>query len=122
MDLLHALRKLRESSRHFASAMSKKNPASTSKSTSRTSSATSSLREKADRKPASVRETGYPDGETELPAKSAFEQLRIRELPSTNHIETRRYLNVAADGTCFRYSVEGYAAFMRREAIAHAFR
>jgi hypothetical protein len=38
------------------------------------------------------------------------------------HVETRRYLNVAEDGTCFRYSVEGYAAIMRREAIAHAFR
>jgi hypothetical protein len=37
------------------------------------------------------------------------------------HIETRRYLNVAKDGTCFRYIVEGYIAVARNEAIAHAF-
>jgi hypothetical protein len=37
------------------------------------------------------------------------------------HIETRRYLNVAEDGTCFRYAVEGYASITRREAIAQAF-
>jgi hypothetical protein len=37
------------------------------------------------------------------------------------HVETRRYLNVAEDGTCFRYAVKGYEAITRREAIAHAF-
>jgi hypothetical protein len=38
------------------------------------------------------------------------------------HRESRRYLNVAKDGTCFRYTVEGYTAVARSEAIAHAFR
>ena len=42
------------------------------------------------------------------------------ELYLYKHIETRRYLNVAEDGTCFRYAVEGYAAVTREEAIAHA--
>jgi hypothetical protein len=44
------------------------------------------------------------------------------ELYLYKHIETRRYLNVAEDGTCFRYAVEGYAAVTREEAIAHACR
>jgi hypothetical protein len=38
------------------------------------------------------------------------------------HVDTRRYLNVAEDGTCFRYAVAGYAAVTREEAIAHASR
>jgi hypothetical protein len=42
------------------------------------------------------------------------------ELYLYKHIETRRYLNVAEDGTCFRYAVEGYAAITREEAIARA--
>jgi hypothetical protein len=37
------------------------------------------------------------------------------------HVETRRYLNVAEDGTCFRYAIEGYAVVTKEEAIAHAF-
>jgi hypothetical protein len=36
-----------------------------------------------------------------------WEQLRLYK-----HIDTRRYLNLAEDGTCFRYSEGGYTAYI----------
>ena len=38
------------------------------------------------------------------------------------HIDTRRYLNVAEDGTCFRYSEGGYTPISAEVAIEHVFR
>ena len=38
------------------------------------------------------------------------------------HRDTRRYLNIAADGTCFRYSAQGYQPIGVDEAIERVFR
>ena len=46
-----------------------------------------------------------------------WEQLRLYK-----HIDTRRYLNLAEDGTCFRYSEGGYTPISAEVAIEHAFR
>jgi hypothetical protein len=35
------------------------------------------------------------------------------------HIDTRRYLNIGPDGTCFRYSSSGYVPIGTLEAIEH---
>ena len=37
------------------------------------------------------------------------------------HTDSRRYLNIARDGTCFRYSVYGYEPIGPEEAIEHVF-
>jgi len=38
------------------------------------------------------------------------------------HRDTRRYLNTTPDGTCFRYSAQGYQPISIEEAIEHVFR
>jgi hypothetical protein len=47
--------------------------------------------------------------------RDGWEQLRLYK-----HIDTRRYLNVAEDGTCFRYSEGGYTPISAEVAIEHA--
>jgi hypothetical protein len=37
------------------------------------------------------------------------------------HINTRRYLNIAPDGACFRYTPGGYVPTDRVEAISRVF-
>ena len=37
------------------------------------------------------------------------------------HIDTRRYLNLATDGRCFRFSPSGYQPISHEEAIDHVF-
>ena len=37
------------------------------------------------------------------------------------HIDTRRYLNLDAQGQCFRYTGNGYELEERAKAIAHVF-
>ena len=49
--------------------------------------------------------------------RDGWEPLRLYK-----HIDTRRYLNVAEDGTCFRYSEGGYTPISAEVAIEHAFR
>jgi hypothetical protein len=49
--------------------------------------------------------------------RGGWEQLRLYK-----HIDTRRYLNLAEDGTCFRYSEGGYTPISAEVAIEHAFR
>jgi hypothetical protein len=46
---------------------------------------------------------------------------RSEEIYLYKHRDTRRYLNIALDGTCFRYSPEGYQPIGLEEAIAHLF-
>ena len=46
---------------------------------------------------------------------------RSGELYLYKHIETRRYLNLSAEGRCFRYTGNGYEPEELRKAIAHAF-
>lgn len=46
---------------------------------------------------------------------------RTGEIYLYKHIDTRRYLNITRDGTCFRYSVNGYFPIERGEAIQDAF-
>lgn len=48
--------------------------------------------------------------------RDSWQQLRIYK-----HIDTRRYLNVAADGTCFRYSAGEYMPIATEAAIEYAF-
>ena len=45
-----------------------------------------------------------------------WEQLRLYK-----HIDTRRYLNLALDGTCFRYSEGAYTPISTEEALTHLF-
>ena len=37
------------------------------------------------------------------------------------HINTRRYLNLDAQGQCFRYTKNGYEPEKRAKAVAHVF-
>jgi hypothetical protein len=37
------------------------------------------------------------------------------------HIDTRRYLNLALDGACFRYSEGVYTPISTEEALTHVF-
>jgi hypothetical protein len=46
---------------------------------------------------------------------------RCGELYLYKHIDTRRYLNLDAEGRCFRYTGNGYEPEEVRRAIAHAF-
>ncbi len=46
---------------------------------------------------------------------------RSGELYLYKHIETRRYLNVDAEGRCFRYTRNGYDPEELRRAIVHVF-
>jgi hypothetical protein len=49
--------------------------------------------------------------------RDGWEQLRLYK-----QIDTHRYLNVAEDGTCFRFSEGWYAPISTEEAFAHVFR
>ena len=42
---------------------------------------------------------------------------RSAEIYLYKHIDTRRYLNVAPDGACFRYTPAGYVPVSRDDAI-----
>ena len=46
---------------------------------------------------------------------------RSGELYLYKHIDTRRYLNVDAEGRCFRYTGNEYAPEELRKAIAYVF-
>jgi hypothetical protein len=46
---------------------------------------------------------------------------RAGDLYLYKHIDTRRYLNIAPDGACFRYTPTGYVLIDRGEAIRVAF-
>ena len=46
---------------------------------------------------------------------------RCEQIYLYKHKDTRRYLNIAPDGTCFRYSVHGYESIGLEEAIEHVF-
>ena len=46
---------------------------------------------------------------------------RFGELYLYKHIDTRRYLNLDAEGRCFRYTGNGYQPEELPKAIAHAF-
>ena len=46
---------------------------------------------------------------------------RSGELYLYKHIDTRRYLNLDAEGKCFRYTGNGYDPEELRRAIAHVF-
>lgn len=46
---------------------------------------------------------------------------RSGELYLYKHSDTRRYLNIALDGSCFRYTPAGYMPTDREEAIAWVF-
>ena len=46
---------------------------------------------------------------------------RSGDLYLYKHINTRRYLNIALDGACFRYTPAGYVLIDRDEAIRAAF-
>jgi hypothetical protein len=48
--------------------------------------------------------------------RGGWEQLHLYK-----HIYTRRYLNVAEDGTCFRYSEGGYTPISAEVALEHVF-
>lgn len=46
---------------------------------------------------------------------------RSGELYLYKHVDTRRYLNLDAEGKCFQYTGNGYAPEELRNAIAHVF-
>ena len=46
---------------------------------------------------------------------------RSGDLCLYKHIHTRRYLNIAPDGSCFRYTPTGYVPIDREEAIRQVF-
>lgn len=46
---------------------------------------------------------------------------RSGELYLYKHIDTRRYLNLDAEGRCFRYTGNSYELEELRRAIAHVF-
>ena len=46
---------------------------------------------------------------------------RSGELYLYKHIDTRRYLNIDAEGRCFRYTGNEYTREELRKAIAHVF-
>lgn len=46
---------------------------------------------------------------------------RSGELYLYKHIDTRRYLNLDAEGRCFRYTGNAYEPEELRRAIAHVF-
>jgi len=46
---------------------------------------------------------------------------RSAEIYLYKHIDTRRYLNLDAQGQCFRYTGNGYEPEERTKAIAHVF-
>jgi hypothetical protein len=46
---------------------------------------------------------------------------RSEQIHLYKHRDTRRYLNIAPDGTCFRYSAQGYQPIGPEEAIEHVF-
>ena len=46
---------------------------------------------------------------------------RSAEIYLYKHIDTRRYLNLDADGQCFRYTGNGYEPEERATAVAHVF-
>jgi hypothetical protein len=46
---------------------------------------------------------------------------RSEQIHLYKHRDTRRYLNIAPDGTCFRYSAHGYQPIGLEEAIEHVF-
>jgi hypothetical protein len=46
---------------------------------------------------------------------------RSGEIYLYKHIDTRRYLNLDAQGQCFRYTGSGYKPEERAKAVAHVF-
>ena len=46
---------------------------------------------------------------------------RAGEIYLYKHIDTRRYLNLDAQGQCFRYTENGYEPEERAKAVAHVF-
>lgn len=46
---------------------------------------------------------------------------RSGEIYLYKHIDTRRYLNLDAQGQCFRYTGKGYQPEERVTAVAHVF-
>jgi hypothetical protein len=46
---------------------------------------------------------------------------RSEQIHLYKHRDTRRYLNIAPDGTCFRRSAHGYQPIGLEEAIEHVF-
>jgi hypothetical protein len=48
--------------------------------------------------------------------RDGWEKLRLYK-----HIDTRRYLNLAFDGTCFRYSGGAHTPISTEEALTHVF-
>ncbi len=46
---------------------------------------------------------------------------RSGEISLYKHIVTRRYLNLDAQGQCFRYTGSGYEPQERASAVAHVF-
>ena len=46
---------------------------------------------------------------------------RSGEIYLYKHIDTRRYLNLDAEGRCFRYTGSGYEQEERVLAVAHVF-
>jgi hypothetical protein len=46
---------------------------------------------------------------------------RSEQIHLYKHRDTRRYLNIAPDGTCFRYSAHGYQPIGLEEAIEQVF-
>lgn len=46
---------------------------------------------------------------------------RSGEIYLYKHIDTRRYLNLDAEGQCFRYTGNKYEPEERAKAVAHAF-
>ena len=46
---------------------------------------------------------------------------RSGDLYLYKHIDTRRYLNLDAEGQCFRYTGSGYEPEDRAKAVAHVF-
>jgi hypothetical protein len=54
-------------------------------------------------------------------SKSVLHQDRWEQLRLYKHIDTRRYLNLAFDGTCFRYSGGVYTPVFTEEALTHVF-
>jgi len=45
---------------------------------------------------------------------------RSGEIHLYKHIGTRRYLNIASDGQCYRYSLTGYSPIAREDVIKQA--
>ena len=54
-------------------------------------------------------------------SKGVFHQGRWQQLCLYKHVETRCYVTLAFDGTCFRYRDGGYTPISFWEALVHVF-